>query len=278
MKLTIFKKLYLLMALPMVIFLAGCDIPLLEAITGASSMEEDLLLENALNPPVVNNDNQVKPPKPKASAKEEEKKEKGIELSKKSAVLDIDVGGRTSLFVPYRERNLKYSSLNFNDLPLPPASGEMDDSLTSLVSAKVTGILFEQESPSAIINVKDSDYLVKPGDKVETFEIADIAEDYVAIKTGTNVYRAKVGDIIEGELVGTGIYNLGHRFAGTYNPANEEDILIVKTSKKSANNQGSSQEAGGLNDLTLPDIPLGKVRVKAQDNGVPLPPAGIDSL
>lgn len=179
--------------------------------------------------------------------------EKYLELSSSNVTLDIDSGGRSFPFVPYQERNLTYSSLSFGDLPLPPMSGEMDEALSSLITAKVTGIVYDEASPSAIIHVLDEDYLVKPGDKVEAFLIENIQKDYVAIRTGQNIFRAKVGDIVDGELYGTGVYNLGHRFAGIKNPSKEEDIVIVKT-KKTAKQK--NKEPLGLTDLELPPIPI----------------------
>ena len=203
----------------------------------------------------------------KEKEKEETKPEE-LKLSKKNAVLDIDSGGRLTPFVPYKERNLKYSAMDFGDLPFPPASGEMDEMLSQLVTAKVTGILYDDVSPSAIINVLDDDYLVKPGDKVESFEIESISQDFVAIKTGTNVYRAKVGDIVDGELYGTGVYNLGHRFAGTNAPANNEDVIIVQTKKKS---EGSSKkEVESLNDLELPPAPQLKIKTPSGEVSIPV--------
>lgn len=241
------KLIYMLLIVPMLMLSAGCG--------GGDDFElsEDF---NAPNPVVADN---VGLPVPENSDKKnspegdgEDKKEETIVLSDRTIRTEIDEGGRKSPFVPYKERNLTYESMNFGDLPLPPGEGDMDVSLASLITAKVTGILFEDESPSAIINVLDSDYLVKPGDKVESFEIEAITKDYVSIKTGTNVFRAKVGDIVDGELYGTGVYNLGHRFAGTYNPASDEDIVIVQTKKKDA---VKKKDTGNITDMELPPVP-----------------------
>ena len=253
----------MLFAVPILFCATGCNVPVLENIVNDKNM--DLADENLPANIELEKENL------KVPAKEQQNEEDElIDLSGNSAVLDIDSGGRTSPFVPYRERNLTYSSLNFGDLPLPPMSGEMDETLSNLITAKVTGILYDETSPSAIINVLDDDYLVKPGDKVESFEIANISKDYVAIKTGTNVYRAKVGDIVDGELFGTGVYNLGHRFAGVNNPAKDEDILIVKTSKKKDKNMGNNSQES-LKDLSLPPVPIPEIKLKTQAGEIPLP-------
>ncbi len=276
------KYLYMLLVLPILLFSAGCsNLPFADNIALLTGSSDDMGFANELIPPAMaesipkkeKEDNQ-------ANAKNAEAEEAVIRLSDNSAVLDIDAGGRTSPFVPYRERNLTYASMNFGDLPLPPSAGAPDEVLSSLITAKVTGILYDETSPSAIINVLDDDYLVKPGDKVETFEIASIKEDYVAIKTGSNIYRAKVGDIVDGDVYGTGIYNLGHKFAGTNNPSREEDILIVKTKKnseKTGSANGDSTSVESIKDLSLPPVPKSmfpRFKLKTQAGEIPFPLGG----
>lgn len=259
------KGLYVFMMLPLLLGMSGCDMPFAQI-----DMEDDMLLaQDAIPTPIADVEPQptVKPENTKANADKKVEEKSEIDLSNKSAVFDIDAGGRITPFVPYRERNLTYSSLDFGDLPLPPNSGEMDEVLSSLVSAKVTGILYDEVSPSAIINVLEDDYLVKPGDIVESFKIESITKDYVAIKTGSNVYRAKVGDIVDGELYGTGVYNLGHRFAGTFSPANDEDVLIIETKKKGKEEE--KKKADGFSDLALPPAP--ELKLKTPAGEIPLP-------
>ncbi len=267
------KYVYMLLVVPMIFLISGCNAGNLAGLLPNSEAGLEMT-EDVIPPPItVNNDtNKVNTKNDADNKKEEKEKEKTIKLSDNNTVLSIDAGGRNTPFVPYRERNLSYSSMNFGDLPLPPAGGVSDEDLSGLITAKVTGILYDDASPSAIINVLNDDYLVKPGDKVETFEISAIKEDYVAIKTGTNVYRAKVGDIVDGEMYGTGVYNLGHRFAGVNNPSKDEDILIVQTKKK----EGSSDKGQpkSINDLSLPPVPetlLPTVKLKTQAGEIPLP-------
>jgi len=247
------KFIYALLILPLILLLSGCDLSSKLNI-GAVSDDIKLASDEKLGEDadkVADVPSNADAPAKNAKDLDNDSQGPTIALSGKSATLDIDSEGRSTPFVPYRERNLTYSSVNFGDLPLPPMSGEMDELLNSLISAKVTGILYDPKSPSAIINVLDSDYLVKPGDKVESFQIAGITKDYVAIKTGSNVYRAKVGDIVDGEIYGSGVYNLGHRFAGTHRPARKEDVMVFATKK----NSETKKEPAGFNDLSLPPVP-----------------------
>ncbi|MDD3594259.1 MAG: hypothetical protein PHX18_06500 [Candidatus Gastranaerophilales bacterium] len=174
-----------------------------------------------------------------------------IVLTDSNVIVNVEDIGRSTPFVPYKERNLVYNaSMRFSDLPLPPLMGADSADLTNLVSAKVTGILYDINSPSAIINVLDQDYLVKKGDKIEQFTIADIKKDYVAIQTGSNSFRTRVGEIVEGDVNPTGVYNLGRRFAGVKHPARPEDIIIVKAVKKK-----DQKDTNILKDFSLPDTP-----------------------
>ena len=265
------KYAYAFIIVSIFILSTGCDISSIANFSG--SQDEELLDENTPSPVMLDDKDKDKTAENKKEEDKEAQKEETINLSNHYGIIDIDAGGRTAPFVPYRERNLSYASLNFGDLPLPPASGSMDETLSNLITAKVTGILYDEKSPSALINVLNDDYLVKKGDKIESFEIAGISKDYVAIKTGSNIYRAKVGDIVDGELYGTGVYDLGHKFAGVRNPARAEDILVVKTAKKKG--EESKKNIESLKDLSLPPVP--EIKIKTQAGEIPLPVGNINS-
>ena len=264
-------RLFMIFAIPVV--MSGCSVPFVGGGNGEDEFATlDVTDDNGkdLPKPIDGNGINAKKDMEKAEQSEEESM---IFLSNNYATFNIDSEGRTNPFVPYRERNLTYSSLNFSDLPLPPASGEMNDILNSLVSAKVTGILYDQGNPSAIINVEDEDYLVKPGDEIEGFKITSITKDYVAVQTGTNIYRAKVGDIVEGEIYDSGIYNVGHKFAGVRTPAKADEVLIFGTKKQ--NPEGNKKEEG-FNAMSLPPVPEiltngGCIKLKTQAGEIPLP-------
>ena len=244
---------YILLLSFLVVFTSGCSVPFLP---GGQNQDSDLADDSFIDSSADEN-------LPPATVNNEQKQEQGEEgtiaedgtiiLGNDIVSVNIDPVGRTSPFVPYKEKNLLYGAgYMYNDMPLPTILGENDDTLIQLVSAKVTGIIYDTVTPYAIINVLDNDYLVKIGDKVESFTITDIEKDYVAIKTGTNVYRAKVGDIIDGDINESGIYNVGHRFAGTKSNVKDEDVIYIKGIKK----DDAANQNFGINDLTLPAPPV----------------------
>ena len=277
MKNLIKKYLPILLTFPIFMLLAGCTVGFgpVSFNLGAGDDIDSIINEEIVTVPQEKEDAAAAAEDKKKA--EEKEAEDEISLSGKSATLDIDAEGRTTPFVPYKERNLAYSSLNYGDLPYPPLAGEMGDDLNNLISAKVTGILYDATSPSAIINVLNEDYVVKPGDEIESFQISSISKDYVAIKTGSNIYRAKVGDIVDGELYGSGIYNLGHKFAGHKYPAKSDEVLIVATKRKSSQDESKKQEGLDFGSMSLPPIPeivpAGgvKVNLKTQAGEIPLP-------
>jgi len=82
----------------------------------------------------------------------------------------------------------------------------------------VSGILYDKFSPSAIINVDGSEYLVKLGDVVNKFKIASIAQDKVTVKYNNNIYVAKVGEIFSLEdLSHTREDRTEYKFGSQYN-------------------------------------------------------------
>ena len=66
----------------------------------------------------------------------------------------------------------------------------MHSVITSLLLHPViSGILYDKFSPSAILNIEGTDYLVKKGDVVNNYKVLNILEDSVTVKLGENVYK-----------------------------------------------------------------------------------------
>jgi hypothetical protein len=79
----------------------------------------------------------------------------------------------------------------------------------------VSGILYDKFSPSAILNIEGSDYLVKKGDVVNNYKILNISQDSVSVKLGNNTYKAGIGEILtEGSINYNNVSNLNKKFGG----------------------------------------------------------------
>lgn len=111
------------------------------------------------------------------------------------------------------------SPYSFN-LPVPPTSLAGEGSTAAKITqTKVVGIMYNKESPSAIINLDNKDYLVRPGDKIidEKYSVVKINPNWITVSMGANVYSAAIGELFSKEGIETNqtdLYNLKNRFGG----------------------------------------------------------------
>ncbi len=109
-----------------------------------------------------------------------------------------------------------------NDTPFeiiePPTASVPDENLVKLLNTQISGILFDKESPSAIINLNGVDSFVKVGDVISGYKIESITEDKVQISYKNNHYVASVGELFtKGKLEKqSNVANLEKKFAGRY--------------------------------------------------------------
>lgn len=111
------------------------------------------------------------------------------------------------------------SPYDFN-LPVPPTNpGPADSAASRITKTKVVGIMYNTKSPSAIINVDNKDYLVRPGDKIigQEYIVTKINPTWVTAAMGANVYSASIGELFSKDGLEenqTDIYDLKNRFGG----------------------------------------------------------------
>ena len=111
------------------------------------------------------------------------------------------------------------SPYSFN-LPVPPtALAPADAAAAKITRTKVVGIMYNQTSPSAIINVDDKDYLVRQGDKIigQEYKVIQINPSWITVGLGSNIYSASIGELFSKESFDrtqNDLYNLRSRFGG----------------------------------------------------------------
>lgn len=110
------------------------------------------------------------------------------------------------------------SPYSFN-LPVPPTSLATGTVAAKITKTKVVGIMYNAESPSAIINVDDKDYLVRTGDKIigQEYKVAQINPTWITVTMGSNIYSAAIGELFTKDDIfknQNDIYNLKNRFGG----------------------------------------------------------------
>ncbi len=136
--------------------------------------------------------------------------------------MSVEDTGRSDPFLPAGESvSLKpQNSLNFELLP-PPEAITTDETAAEVMTTKVSGIMYDNYNPSAILNISNSDYLVRTGDIVNGYKVLSIGREYVTVQHGANVYKAGVGELFtdDGIKFNT-ISNLESKFGGRKNAAN----------------------------------------------------------
>ncbi len=137
-------------------------------------------------------------------------------LSNKKVLLSVDDVISMNPFLPAFETTVKKKKIINPNYILPPEKSEINTAAQELMKTTISGILFDKYSPSAIINIKGSDYLVKKGDYINGYKILQITPSLVSVKYGSNVYQAKVGEYLSKLNVNnTGIQNISNRFGGS---------------------------------------------------------------
>ena len=136
----------------------------------------------------------------------------------------IEDTGRADPFLPEFEINISNPISKLNrprpsyDLLPPPETITNDTTATEVMTTKVSGLMYDKTSPSAIININNSDYLVRKGDVVNDYKVLDIDRNSVTVQFGANVYKAGVGELFTGNGINYNtISNLESKFGGTKN-------------------------------------------------------------
>ena len=136
----------------------------------------------------------------------------------KKDLISIPTGSvKANPFLPYRDisGNGSVKDVPRYDLVEPPEAVTESSEAARVMDTVVSGILYDKYSPSAILNIEGSDYLVKKGDVVNNYKILNIMQDSVTVKLGSNTYKAGIGEILtEGSINYNDVSNLNKKFGG----------------------------------------------------------------
>lgn len=193
------------------------------------------MLNNQINnPPAQVEQQQDSPEESKATEEEipvvDDSDAKKMKAEKK-IVLSVDSAGRANPFLPTFDdfNNNYYAGIPPQSL-LPPDKYGNEPDAQDLLRVAVSGILFDNIKPSAIITINGIDYFVQRGDMVDDYLVMDINRQFVVIKKGTNIYKAGVGERFSQnpEINGAAVYGAGgtrkYTLAGDYTSASDVEI------------------------------------------------------
>lgn len=142
----------------------------------------------------------------------------------KMVAVSMESVGRANPFVPANDTTvlpdplIKQSDLPKFDLVEPPMGSETDSDAAKIVTTKISGIMFDKYNPSAIINIENTDYLVRSGDVINGYKILAISPQTVTVQLGSNIYKAGVGEIVTKDegLNYNEVSNLSKKFGGAH--------------------------------------------------------------
>jgi hypothetical protein len=136
----------------------------------------------------------------------------------KTVAVTIDGIGRVNPFVPDAGGFETMGDYISSDMIAPPDNITIDSDASNVINTKVTGILYDQYNPSAIINLDGSDYLVRSGDYIHNYKVLSIGKTNVTVQLGKNIYKAGVGELFATDgLNYNTVSNLESKFGGTKN-------------------------------------------------------------
>lgn len=139
-----------------------------------------------------------------------------------SMMVSLGTPRRQNPFVPHKRATINNASnAEFDSVPFeiiePPTSVTVDSNINNLLEAKITGILYDAQSPSAVVVINGVDEFVKTGDKIFGYTITSITRDKVVISYGKNTFTASIGQLFSPEDMTSGrvVPNLEKKFAGS---------------------------------------------------------------
>lgn len=136
----------------------------------------------------------------------------------KMVALVVPESGRANPFLPPTDSLSNSSTYGSFDLITPPEGFDEGGDAVKVVETKVSGIMYDNYNPSAILNIEGSDYLVRSGDTINSYRVLAISPSAVTVQLGSNVYKAGVGELLTGgEINYNDVPNLNKRFGGNNN-------------------------------------------------------------
>ncbi len=149
--------------------------------------------------------------------KADEQKESQTGLASGSVIVPVSAGGRVDPFMPYMQKEALAKQPKFELIAPPTTIPEADPVVDELVQTKISGIMYDQARPSAIVNFGGEDQLVHKGDIVKGYNIVNITKNSVVIKYKNNIYQATVGQSLDDGVNLNPVSGLSNQFGGVYN-------------------------------------------------------------
>lgn len=134
----------------------------------------------------------------------------------KMVMIPVDSSESSNPFYPGKDNvSAPIKAISLPYLTAPPDNVLTNSEAGKVMETTISGILYDKYSPSAIINIEGSDYLVKRGDVINHYKILFIGKTQVIVQLGKNIYKAGVGELLSpADLNYNTIANLNKKFGG----------------------------------------------------------------
>lgn len=135
-----------------------------------------------------------------------------------SVVIPVSSGGRPDPFCPFNETVKTNVQKPAFDIIAPPRElPEEDPLIDKLMEIKITGIMYDNVRPSALITIGGIEQLVHKGDVVTEYKVVDITRNKVVLKYKTNVFEVSAGQTMQFDGVNLNpVSSLSKQFGGAY--------------------------------------------------------------
>lgn len=128
----------------------------------------------------------------------------------KMVSVSVDNVGRANPFMPPGEKpemsesakdavaSIPQQRLQYDVLPpLETPAKAVDENARRAATTRISGIMYDKNNPSAILNIDGLDYFVRSGDVLNGYKVLSISKSVVTVQVGSNVYKAGVGQLVE---------------------------------------------------------------------------------
>lgn len=165
-----------------------------------------------------------------AKMKADEAKVAQVGLNNKNGEVVIPVlsGGRLDPFLPANSAIVSKVDVPKFDIIAPPTDiPEVDPKIDTLMGVKLSGIMYDDVRPSAILSIDGSEQLVHNGDFVMGYQVQKITKNKVVIKYGSNVFEVSAGQTLNSNGVNMNpVSSLSKQFGGVYSKNSGKVIEI----------------------------------------------------
>lgn len=160
-----------------------------------------------------------------AKKKADSKKENRVSLGN-AVVIPVTSGGRSDPFLPYGVAAAGALKPKFDLVAPPLVIPETDPMTEKMLEFKLSGIMFDNIRPSAILSIDGTEQLVHKGDVVMGYKILNITRKSVLVKYGSNTYEVTTGQTINSEekLNLNPVSSLSKQFGGAYSQSSKNVI------------------------------------------------------